>query len=446
MRKNRKFPITKTALVLAIIPVLINGYATGPQPAVTGAPGDKTCLQSGCHQGTANSGSGSVKVSLPGNVTSYTPGGPAIPITVLISDSTMRSYGFQLTARSGTKGTTQAGDFSTTDGNTQVICPDASIKANGASCPSQFPIEYIEHTYAGWSSSIGPKGSYSYTFNWTPPATNVGNVTLYVAANCGTGSDSVTPTHVYIPSGGFVLTPAVAPTGPAISNVQDAASARTSVVPGEWVAIYGSNFGTITRTWAAADFSGNNLPTNLSGISVNFGTLPAPVFFISPNQIDVQAPAGISGTVPVTVSVNGTASTSFNTTVQSSAPTFFTYPSGSNTFAAAQNFPSYSTVGDPAVTPGTAKATAGQTVILYLNGLASSPSGTLIGAPINYSGAVTVALGSTSPAVTFAGLVGAGLYQVNITIPTGLAAGIYPISLTTAGQTTQSGVSLIVGP
>jgi uncharacterized protein (TIGR03437 family) len=447
MRKNRKFLITKIVLIAAAVPIIIHAYATGPLPAYTGAPGDnKTgCIASGCHSGTPNSGPGSLKILLPtGNTGTYTPG-QSMQLMVQISDSTKGAYGFQLTARSGSNGLTQAGDFSTTDANTQVFCPDSSSKVNGKTCPSQFPIEYIEHTYSGFLASQTGKGTYTYSFSWTPPATAVGNVTLYVAGNAGlAGQDIQTPTNVYLTS--MALTPAAASTNPAITNVQDAASARTTVVPGEWVAIYGSNLSGTTRKWASADFNGNNLPTTLDKVSVNFGTLPAPVFFISPGQIDVQAPSGISGTVPVTVTYNGTASASFNTTVAANAPTFFTYASGSNTFAAAQNFPSYSTVGDPAVTSGTAKATPGQTVILYLNGLASSPSGTLISPPINYSGTVTVALGNTSPTVSFAGLVAAGLYQVNITIPTGLAAGIYPISLTTAGQTTQSGVSLIVGP
>jgi uncharacterized protein (TIGR03437 family) len=444
MQKNKQFLIAKAALVLATVPAIIHGWSVGPEPSVTGAPGDATCLQSGCHQGTANTGGGSVKVTVNGGLTSYTPGGPAIPVSVLITDASMRSYGFEMSARSGTAGTTEAGDFTTTDANTQVICADDSTKANGKTCPAKAPVEDIEHSYTGWGNSINKNGSFTYNFMWTPPATNVGNVTFYIAANCGTGADAVTPTHVYLNSS-TVLAPA-APTGPAIANVQDAASARTSVVPGEWVAIYGSNMAGTSRTWAAADFNGNNLPTNLSGVTVSFGTLPAPVFYISPTQIDVQAPSGISGTVPVTVSYGGSTSAGFTTTVSQSAPTFFTYPSGSNTFAAAQNFPSYSTVGDPAVTPGTAKATAGQTVILYLNGLAASPSGTLISPAINYSGSVSVTLGSTSPQVTYSGLVAAGLYQVNITIPIGLAAGTYPISLSSGGQTTQSGVSLIVGP
>lgn len=444
MRNNKKFLVTKIGLILAAVPFVIHAYSSGPNPGFTGAPGDnKTgCIASGCHQGTPNSGPGNVKFLLPsGNTGTYTPG-QTMQIMLQLTDSTKNSFGFQLTARSGSSGTTQAGDFSTTDATTQVVCPDASTKTNGKPCPSAFPLQYIEHTTQGFLASQNGKHTYTYAFNWTAPATNVGTVTLYVAANCGTGADSTAGTNVYLTS--MQLTPAAA--GPTVANVLDAASAKSSVVPGSWVAIYGSALAGTTRTWAASDFSGNNLPTTLDKVSVQFGTLPAPVFFISPGQLDVQVPSGLSGTVPVTVNYNGSVSASFNASVAASAPALFTYPSGSNTLAAAQNFPSYSTVGDPKVTPGTAKATPGQTVILYLNGLASSPSGTLISAPINYSGAVTASVGGVNAPVIFAGLVAAGLYQVNITIPSSLASGTYPVSVSAGGLTTQSGVSLIVGP
>ncbi|HZL55999.1 MAG TPA: choice-of-anchor V domain-containing protein, partial [Bryobacteraceae bacterium] len=286
MRNNHR--LIKLLIILSAIPFLILAYEFGPPPGVTGAPGDnKTgCIESGCHVGTPNSGGGNIRILLPaGNSGTYAPG-QAMQIMVQITDTTMKSYGFQLTARSGAANTTQAGDFTTTDANTQVMCPDSSIKANGKLCDPKFPIQYIEHTQTGWSSSIGTKGSYTYSFNWTPPATAVGNITLYVAANCGTGTASVSPTHVYISS--MALTPGAGGGGPTISNVLDAASFRAAVVPGSWVAIFGQGMSATTRTWAAPDFNGNNLPSSLSGVSVNFGTLPASVYYISPTQLDVQ--------------------------------------------------------------------------------------------------------------------------------------------------------------
>jgi hypothetical protein len=42
----------------------------------------------------------------------------------------------------------------------------------------------------------------------------------------------------------------------------------TSVSPGSWIEIYGSNLAVGTQSWAGADFSGVNAPTSLGGTSV----------------------------------------------------------------------------------------------------------------------------------------------------------------------------------
>ena len=56
-------------------------------------------------------------------------------ILVQITDASKAAYGFQLTARMGTANETQSGDFSTTDANTQVLCPDGSSKRTASVQP-----------------------------------------------------------------------------------------------------------------------------------------------------------------------------------------------------------------------------------------------------------------------------------------------------------------------
>jgi hypothetical protein len=41
----------------------------------------------------------------------------------------------------------------------------------------------------------------------------------------------------------------------------------TSVSPGSWIEIYGSNLASDTRGWTTADFTGNTGPTSLDGTS-----------------------------------------------------------------------------------------------------------------------------------------------------------------------------------
>src|ERR1700733_12830466 len=186
-----KIICAKATIILATLPMLVVAYEYGPLPGYTAAPGDNptACISSGCHVGTVNSGPGNVKIVLPaGNSGTYVPG-QAMQILVQITDSTKVSYGFQMTARMGSANTTQSGDFSTSDANTQVLCASGSPKANGSLCAAPFQTEYIEHTLTGYEASIKTttKGTYTYSFMWTPPVAGSGTVTLYVAANCGIG-------------------------------------------------------------------------------------------------------------------------------------------------------------------------------------------------------------------------------------------------------------------
>jgi uncharacterized protein (TIGR03437 family) len=232
-------------------------------------------------------------------------------------------------------------------------------------------------------------------------------------------------------------------TQPVISNVQDAESARTSLVPGEWAAIYGTNLAVTTRTWGPGDFTnGNALPTRIEGVSVQIGGIAAAVYYVSPTQLDVQVPGGLSGSVPVTVTLNGSQSASFMTTLLPSAPSLFVYPAGSLLYAAATHADG-SLIGDPAVTPGATKASPGETIVLYVNGLDSSTSGMIISTPVPYASPV-VTVGSMNASVTFAGLVAAGEFQVNVMLPAGLAAGNDPITVAVGSQVSPANVMLPV--
>lgn len=235
----------------------------------------------------------------------------------------------------------------------------------------------------------------------------------------------------------------ITPAPPAISNVQDAESARTSVVPGEWAAIYGTNMAVTSRPWAAGDFTnGNALPTSIDGVSVQFGGVAAAVYFVSATQVDVQVPGGLSGSVPVTVTLNRAQSASFVATVVPSAPSLFVYPVGSLLYAAATHADG-SLIGDPAVTPGATKASPGETIVLYVNGLDSSTSGMIISTPVPNANPV-VTVGSMNATVTFAGLVAAGEFQVNVRLPAELAAGNDPITVAVGSQVSPANVMLPV--
>ena len=54
--------------------------------------------------------------------------------------------------------------------------------------------------------------------------------------------------------------------------------------------IQGTNLAFDTRIWQTSDFIGNDLPTVVDGVSVTINGNPAFVEYISPTQINVQAP------------------------------------------------------------------------------------------------------------------------------------------------------------
>ena len=211
---------------------------------------------------------------------------------------------------------------------------------------------------------------------------------------------------------------------------------------GSWVSILGQGLSDTTRIWKSSDFARNSLPINLDGVQVNFDGKPAAVYYISPTQLNVQAPAPLSSVVAVEVVRNGISGNTVLASTFASAPGLFTYPANSKTYPAAV-FQDGVLVGDPAVTPGTRKAKAGDRISLYTTGLEPSPSGSIIQAPIPLAGAATVTLGTARATVEFAGLVAVGEFQINIVVPS-LPDGEWPVVIQVGGRSSQAGVVIPV--
>jgi uncharacterized protein (TIGR03437 family) len=237
----------------------------------------------------------------------------------------------------------------------------------------------------------------------------------------------------------------VAPSLRATDPVEDAASGLPTIVPGAWISIYGTNLATATRTWYASEFDGNTLPFYVDGVSVLINGLPAPVYYVSPTQLDVQVPLAPVIVTPDTVVVthDGQASGTVKVKLEGSNPALFTYPAGGLTFAAAVAVSTGSIVGDPSVEPGTAKVHPGDYVELYVNSMLPSKSGA-INPPNTLQTFPTVTIGGVSAPVSYAGLVSPGLIQVNVQIPQ-IATGNQQVLVTYIGVTSPSGVLIPIG-
>jgi uncharacterized protein (TIGR03437 family) len=442
--------MNKVLLCAVLLPGLTFAYEYGPDPRYTGAPGDNplACSNMGCHTGLPAGGPlnayGGAVIATFSSGSAYTPGGGPITITVSVTDPKNTHYGFQMTARlESNLANGQAGDFNTGGLDQLVLCDDGSVKIK--KCPAASPVEFIEHSFpAGSQVSTTP-----YTFMWTPPATNVGQVHFYVAGNSVNGNLMADAgDHVY--TADYILTPVLCPTAaPAISGVVSASAfgALPNFASGSWIEIYGSNFASGTWGWQGADFNGANAPTTLAGINVSVNGQPAYLDFVSSGQVNVQAPADTT-TGPVKISVSSCGSGSSPITVQKAAlaPGLLAPPgflvNGKQYLVALFTDGTYA--GDPSIVPGTSRpAKPGDTLYLYGIGFgnvtasdgSSIPPGVVVGKSNSLVNPVSIDFGSTPATVAYDGLAGnfVGLYLIILTVPS-VANGDVPINVTQNGK------------
>lgn len=454
---QRNLGLSKAAVLAATLPVLLWAYEYGPDPGfagVTGENGGATCAASGCHTGTVNSSAGSVTINLPNGLT-YTPGvTQQLSVTIADPAATQRAWGFELTARVAGSTSTMAGSFASTDNKTQVLCSQSNLQrfqalaysASGSqACNSTYPLAYIEHSLAGYSSSRGITGSYTFNFNWTPPSTNVGNITLFVAGNAANNNGSQSGDHIYSKS--YTLAPASANT-PAITGVVNGGSFQSGLSPNSWITLQGTNLSTSTDTWDNSIANGN-LPTSLDGVQISVDGQAAYIAYVSPGQINAIAPNAGTGSVSVTVmNSNGTsaAATAVSQTVQ---PAFFQW--GNYAVASRADY-SLAVQNGTFANLTTAPAKPGDVLILWGTGFGpttpAAPSGVEVPSTSTYYTAsdVTVTIGGV-PATVYGSALApgyAGLYQIAIQVPPSLANGDYPVVATIAGAQSSQATMITV--
>lgn len=438
----------KFTALLVVVPACVYGYSTGPNPFLTGNPkdvGGATCNQAGCHTGSAvNLSSGKVQITLPGAAT-YIPG-QTQQITVTVTDPAQRAWGFQLTSRVSSSNA-QAGDLKSTDSTTFVQCSDFSTKFT--SCPSSFPLQFIQHSQAKVSN-----GSGSYTFSWTAPATDVGPVVFYAAGNAANGNGNDTGDHIYTTS--IQLTAAAAANTPAISLVAPNNAATPAVAPGSWVSIYGTNLAAAATNYLLADTDRVNgaIPTSLKGTSVAINGKPAFVYYVSPNQVNVQAPDDTAaGPVAVTVSTAAGTSSPGTVTLSRFAPALFLFdgkhPVGVIPVASGGAFGIYDLLGPPNTLGFASRgAQKGETILLYGTGFGPTTTAVAAGQPFDGAFATTnpvnVTIGGIPVTPDFAGLRYAGEYQFNIKVPASVPSGEQSLTMSVGGVQVQSGLVITV--
>lgn len=146
-------------------------FSGGAPAGRTGAPGEINCTTSGCHDsGSAQDGTGFQTIIISdggGAVTEYTPNATyTIAITMTTANP---KNGFEIVSLDGSNA--QAGTVTITN-------TTATQSVNGSAGK-----KYVTHKTAGNTLN-------TWSYSWTAPATNVGDVTFYLATNESNSSGS----------------------------------------------------------------------------------------------------------------------------------------------------------------------------------------------------------------------------------------------------------------
>jgi uncharacterized protein (TIGR03437 family) len=233
-----------------------------------------------------------------------------------------------------------------------------------------------------------------------------------------------------------------------------------AAAPGSYIEIYGAYLAGTTRDWATSDFSGGNAPTSLDNVSVTIDGFPAYVSYVSPTQVNVQVPAGVSPTLhEATVALTYNNEATLSTVMLAIRPyeggllAPSTYKVGGTQYVAA--FHANGTPVSNGKIPGTAAAPAmpGETLVFYGVGFGPVTPSSVPVAGVIAEGQTSLAttpfqfmIGNTQADVAYAGFAPGyvGLYQFNVVVPDNAPSGDLPIAVTLGQETVPQTLYLTV--
>jgi uncharacterized protein (TIGR03437 family) len=300
-------------------------------------------------------------------------------------------------------------------------------------CGTPVPNGSVDVTFSSGEPPVGLRADAStsgrYSGTWVPrSAASQITVTAFAAAP-GLGSARMQIVGKVAPN----VAPALNPGG--MLNVFNPALGA-GIAPGTAVQIYGTSLAPEGTSNLASSLP---FPTNLSGTSVLLGGVQAPLYYVSPGQINALAPFELTPGVPyqVLVTVGGAITTPDQFTVTPGSPGIAAFPNGSIIAVHLDN----------SLVTDASPAKPGEIVVLYLAGLGSSqnqpPTGS--GAPVpptEPNNPVTLELGGKAIPTLFVGLTpgAVGLYQINFTVPADTPDGNPQLTVSQAG--TSSNVTI----
>jgi uncharacterized protein (TIGR03437 family) len=319
------------------------------------------------------------------------------------------------------------------------------------------PMYYIPISFAVTSGSATLSQS---TVETASDGTASVNVTLGSPGPVVITASVSSPTPVG-PSATFKLTSTLPPG--CTASVPLITSARTAIgfggaanfSAGSWLEIQGSNLATNSRQWQASDFRDSNAPTSLDGTAVSVNGISAFVYYISPGQVNIEAPADPSvGAVQIVATNCAGPSNALSISKAVLAPGMLAPPSfnvGGKQYLVALFPDGVTYVGNAGLVPGATfrPAKPGETIVTYGIGFggvtpATGP-GLIATAPNQIANPISIEFGQTAATLLYSGLsVGSvGLYQFNMVVPD-VPDGDYLINVNVAGMSVAQGMYLTV--
>jgi uncharacterized protein (TIGR03437 family) len=278
-----------------------------------------------------------------------------------------------------------------------------------------------------WLSAATVNGGVTVTADPTGLTAGAYTGTVTIASN-GVNGNLVIPVELTVEAQGAP----VAFAGGVVAN--ETFAVGEPVAQGDIVSLYGDQFDFDAPT------SASTLPllTTLDGVQVLVNGTAAPLFYVGAGQINFQVPINAAtGAGTVQVVRNGTTGNLIYVNISAQAPQFFLIP---GTGGYAITTPDGTLTGTPSN-----PVKIGSTIVIYAIGLGPTsppvPSGTASPSTNPLAvvpGTTKVCFGTETPffqapcaTPIFTGLTPnfVGLYQINVTIPSGVATGNTPTSL-----------------
>jgi uncharacterized protein (TIGR03437 family) len=300
------------------------------------------------------------------------------------------------------------------DGYAELDSYYGSLSASGGNIVntqrlfSPFQSNVFDYTYTDTYSTPSSSGTYSTSsMNYVVGAGGV---------RIGSGIGPFLGINVAIPAPSFSGSgPYLNPTG--IVNAASSAPFTAGVAPGELLTLYGTGLADSLVVAPAIPF-----PITLGNVQVTINGVAAPIYYVSPTQISAIVPYELSaGVAQVQVITDGNPSNTVTMFTNETSVGVFSVPPGGLGYGAVLHQ-------NGALVSPSNPAAIGETVSVFLTGLgAVSPTiadgaAGVVGATTN---TITADINGAAATVTYSGLAPqlAGLYQMNVTIPTGVTTG-----------------------